>query len=97
MEERRSKKIEKADFLSRLNEMAANLEKPMTEEMLIAQGVIFFVAGFETTGSTLSTFCRNLAIYPETQERIFDEIQEVLEATDGKITQVIILTNITYS
>jgi cytochrome P450 len=34
---------------------------------ITAQGVIFFVAGFETTANTLSTLSYNLAKHPEVQ------------------------------
>jgi len=92
MEERRSKKIDKGDFIGRLNDMLTNLEKPLTEEMIAAQGVIFFAAGFETTASTLSTLSYNLAKHPEIQEKLFLEIQEAMDASDGKIDQVLFCT-----
>lgn len=48
--------------------------------------LFFFVAGFETSSSTL-TFCLyELAKAPELQERVYREIVEVLAEHDGKIT-----------
>lgn len=88
MTERRAQKIDKGDFIGRLNDMLKNLEKPLSEDMIVAQGVIFFAAGFETTASTLSTLSFHLATHPEIQERIYLEIQEAIEASDGKINQV---------
>jgi cytochrome P450 len=88
MTERRNQKIDKGDFIGRLNDMLKNLEKPLSEEMVVAQGVIFFAAGFETTASTLSTLSYHLATNPEIQERIHNEIQEAMDASDGKINQV---------
>ena len=67
MEERTSKNIEKEDFIGKLNRIMKNPEPPLTPEIIIAQGVIFFAAGFETTSSTLSTFSYNLAKHPEVQ------------------------------
>ena len=49
------------------------------------QGIIFFVAGFETTSNTLSTFSYNLAKNQDVQQRLYEEISEVMERFDGKI------------
>ena len=60
------------DFIDRIKEML-ELEKtqkagsPVSEEIIVAQGSVFFVAGFETTSNTLSTFAFNLAKHPEVQ------------------------------
>ncbi len=58
------------DFLNRLLEMQKTLkEHPndkgmeyLSEDMIIAQGVIFVVAGFETTASTMATTCYHLSM-----------------------------------
>ncbi len=55
------------DFIGRLNEIMLHLEAPLSADLITAQGVIFFVAGFETTASTLSTLSYNLAKHPEIQ------------------------------
>jgi cytochrome P450 len=88
MQERKSKNIDKGDFVGRLNDILNHLEKPLTEELVIAQGVIFFAAGFETTANTLSTLSYHLALNPDIQERIYEEIQEALENSNGKLDQV---------
>jgi len=49
------------------------------------QGVVFFAAGFETTSNTLQTFSYNMAIYPDIQEQIYEEIQEVMRESGGII------------
>ncbi len=82
-------KIDKGDFVGRLNDILNHLEKPLTEELVTAQGVIFFAAGFETTANTLSTLSYYLALNPDIQDRIYDEIQEALENSDGKLDQVV--------
>ena len=89
MKERKSMKIDKGDFVGRLNDILNHLEKPLTEELVTAQGVIFFAAGFETTANTLSTLSYYLALNPDIQDRIYDEIQEALENSDGKLDQVV--------
>ena len=44
--------------------------KRMSDEEVSAQSVIFMVAGFETTGSTLSYMAYLLAAHPEVQEKL---------------------------
>jgi len=58
------------DFIGRLNEIMMHLEAPLSADLITAQGVIFFVAGFETTANTLSTLSYNLAKHPEIQVHI---------------------------
>ncbi len=58
----------------------------LNEDIIVAQGIIFFAAGYETTSSTLSTLCFNLASNPEVQQRLVEEIRSVMDGHDGKIT-----------
>ena len=37
--------------------------KNLSDDVIIAQGIEFFVAGFDTTGGTLATFSYNMAKY----------------------------------
>ena len=67
IEERDLKGIEKEDFIGRLGRIIKNKEPLLTPEIVVAQGVIFFVAGFETTSNTLSTFSYNLAKHQDVQ------------------------------
>ncbi|KAK0166956.1 hypothetical protein PV327_004420 [Microctonus hyperodae] len=53
---------------------------------LVAQAAIFFTGGFETSSSTLSFSLYELAINPEIQSKLRNEILEGLEQTNGKIT-----------
>lgn len=50
---------------------------------IVAQAFIFYAAGFETTSSTLSYCLYELAKNPEIQQKIHEEIDEVLNRHDG--------------
>ena len=45
---------------------------------IIAQCMVFMVAGFETTASTLSFFAHSIATNPDVQEKLCQEIEEQL-------------------
>lgn len=65
-------------------------EKPadnkLSMDSLSAQAFVFYLAGFETSSSTM-TFCLyELCVNPDIQIRLIREIDEVLERHDGKIT-----------
>ncbi len=70
---RKQKDIKLNDFINRLMELQqTKIKNPaelkhLSHDIIIAQGVIFFIAGFETTANTLSTLCYNLAKYPQVQ------------------------------
>ncbi|KAF5285365.1 hypothetical protein FQR65_LT13255 [Abscondita terminalis] len=54
----------------------------ITDEDLIAQAVMFFLAGFETSSAAL-TFCTyELAIDPDVQQKLRSEIDDAFSATD---------------
>jgi cytochrome P450 family 3 subfamily A len=54
----------------------------LTEEEVIAQGLLFFIAGFETTANTLSLLGYSLATNPECQEKLIAEIDKVMKTHD---------------
>ena len=53
--------------------------KRMSDEEVSAQSVIFMVAGFETTGSTLSYMAYLLAAHPEVQEKLLQELDKAVK------------------
>jgi cytochrome P450 family 6 len=57
-----------------------------TDTLLASQAFIFFLAGFETSSTTLSFCLHELALNPEVQERLREEIDSTLEKYEGKIT-----------
>jgi len=52
----------------------------------VAQSLAFLLAGFETSGSTLSFALYELALHPEIQQELRAEILQVLSKYDGKLT-----------
>ncbi|XP_063368415.1 cytochrome P450 6B2-like [Cydia amplana] len=61
-----------------------NLE--VTDELLIAQCIVFFAAGFETSASVMCFTLYELAKNPEKQLRLFDEVDAYLKKSGGKVT-----------
>jgi len=54
--------------------------------LFVAQGLIFLLGGYETSGSTLSFALYELALHPEIQQSLRAEILQVLRKHDGKLT-----------
>jgi len=87
--------IKRNDFIDQLIEIRAedqkaakkgkgiDLSKGLTLEQMAAQAFVFFVAGFETSSSTMSYCLYELALQPEIQMRVRDEIESVLANEEG--------------
>lgn len=52
----------------------------------VAQVFLFFVAGFDTSSSAMMFMLYELARHPEIQDKLRNEIDEVLKKDDDKIT-----------
>lgn len=61
-------------------------QKAMTEEEIAAESFLFFLAGFETSSTTISFCMYELAKNPEIQQRVHNEIDKILEKHNGQIT-----------
>eukprot|EP00088_Acartia_fossae_P004718 TRINITY_DN12036_c0_g1_i12.p1 TRINITY_DN12036_c0_g1~~TRINITY_DN12036_c0_g1_i12.p1 ORF type:complete len:528 (-),score=156.85 TRINITY_DN12036_c0_g1_i12:320-1903(-) len=55
------------------------------ESILVANAVLFFFAGFDTSAFGIGVVSHKLCLYPELQEKIYEEIIDVV-GIDGKIT-----------
>lgn len=53
--------------------------KRLSDDELIAQCIIFFTVGYETTASVMSFMAYSLALNPECQEKLIKEVDEVFE------------------
>ena len=54
----------------------------LSDDELIAEMVLFLLAGYDTSSNVLSLLCYYLAVYPEIQEKLVAEIKQVCEFPD---------------
>lgn len=59
---------------------------PLTDEEIIGQCIVFFVAGSETTGATLAFVAYYLAHHPDVQEKLLREIDNAVKSRDGAVS-----------
>lgn len=62
------------------------VEMELDDNIMAAQVFIFFAAGFETSSSTTSFLLHQLAFHPDEQKKCQDEIDEVLNKYNGKLS-----------
>ncbi|GBM49316.1 Cytochrome P450 3A21 [Araneus ventricosus] len=60
--------------------------KKLSMDELVGQCLIFFLAGYETTSSTLSFVTHLLAHHQDAQDKLREEVAEVLAETNGELT-----------
>jgi cytochrome P450 family 9 len=78
---------ELANFSANVEYDVGSNKKKIThfdDEDLLAQGFVFFGAGFETTSSLLFLTSYELAKNQDIQKTLIEEVDEVLKALDGK-------------
>lgn len=63
-----------------------SVTKKLSMDELVAQCVIFFIAGYHTTMTSLGVTTHLLARHQHEQDRVFKEICEVLKKTGGELT-----------
>ncbi|GFS38225.1 hypothetical protein TNIN_394601 [Trichonephila inaurata madagascariensis] len=61
-------------------------KKNLSMDELVAQCVIFFIAGYDTTGSTLAFATYMLALNQDVQEKAYQEIVDAVRDTNGELT-----------
>ncbi|RXG59737.1 cytochrome P450 9e2, partial [Armadillidium vulgare] len=81
--------VRRSDFLQLL------LDAILTELVITAQCVLFYIAGYDTTATTLSFVSYCLALHPKIQQKLLEEIDQVLQDCDSNITFEVI-QNMTY-
>ncbi|KAM6155819.1 cytochrome P450 3A4-like [Rhynchocyon petersi] len=70
---------DRVDFLQLMIDFqaTASLESTLTDAEVSAQAIIFLFAGFETSSLTLSSVVYNLALHPEVQAKLQEEVDSV--------------------
>jgi cytochrome P450 len=58
----------------------------LDDDDITAQVVLFFLAGFETASTLLSFASHQLAVHPDIQSRLQEEIDQTLKEDGGKLT-----------
>nr|XP_023014564.1 cytochrome P450 9e2-like [Leptinotarsa decemlineata] len=76
--------VEKANF-------GAGHASELTNLDITAQAVLFFFAGFDTVSSLMCFMSHELAVHPDIQTKLRDEIEETLAECGGEVTYEAIL------
>lgn len=83
---REQNKVRRNDFMQILIDLKNSDEDSLTLTEIAAQAFIFFLGGFETS-STAMRFCLlELSLNQAIQQKVRDEVIDVLEEHDGKVT-----------
>lgn len=56
------------------------------DELIVAQALIFFIGGTDTTANLLSLVSHELAINTDIQKRLQNEIDQVMKECDGNVS-----------
>ncbi len=56
--------------------------RTMTDDEILAQCIVYLIAGYETTSTVLILICYLLAMNPEKQQKLRNEIDEIWKEAD---------------
>ena len=86
MDMRKDDKCGKVDFITLMmnahNEDENKGSKALTRTEILAQAILFFTAGYDTTASSISFLAYNLACHPEEQDKLIEEVKDVIGDKD---------------
>nr|XP_023024821.1 probable cytochrome P450 6a13 [Leptinotarsa decemlineata] len=85
MEYRKKHNIVRNDFLDSIIQLSKTTEF-FTEVDIAAHAASFFGDGFETSSRVMSFLIFEIAMNPEVQQKLREEINECLKKTDGELT-----------
>ncbi|CAG4996090.1 unnamed protein product [Parnassius apollo] len=100
IEQRNGKPTDRKDFMDLILEMREerNIQGPkrteeenemileITDDIIAAQALAFYAAGYETSASTMAFMLYALAKNPDIQNKVIAEVDGVLEKYDGKLS-----------
>lgn len=84
MAHRKANNIQSPDMISLLMEAQRESNYKWSDDEIVAQCFLFFFAGFESVSAAMSMACYELAINPEIQEKLLDEIRSLDASLDGE-------------
>lgn len=85
VEYREKNDVKRNDFMNLLIELK-NSEEGLTLNEVAAQAFVFFLAGFETSSSTMGFALYELALNQDVQDKLRAEINEKYDKNGGKLT-----------
>ncbi|XP_076679139.1 putative cytochrome P450 6a14 [Andrena cerasifolii] len=81
--------VVRPDFVNMLLELKKHPDKleniKLTDTLLTAQAFVFFIAGFETSSTTMSNALYELALNTDVQDKLRKEIAEHYEKNNGEL------------
>uniref|UniRef100_A0A1I8M8U8 Cytochrome P450 n=1 Tax=Musca domestica TaxID=7370 RepID=A0A1I8M8U8_MUSDO len=84
-ETKRLEKIEYSDFIQWLIENKRKQNEPVDKATIVGHCSTFLLEGFETSSSLMAFALYQYAINPLEQQKVLNEIDEVLKRYDGKL------------
>lgn len=91
IEQRKNQQIKRNDFVNLVLEAQASHQADpestkveITEDTIIASAVVFLLAGYDTILNDMLVFTRRIAQNPEEQEKLREELREIVEK-DGSL------------
>ncbi|XP_071646418.1 cytochrome P450 6a8-like [Temnothorax longispinosus] len=89
MDYRETNNISRNDFIDMLRELKKHPDKlgdiNLTDNLIASQAFVFFIAGFETSSTTISHALYELALNQNIQDKLREEIDEVYTKHSGDL------------
>ncbi|XP_041978263.1 cytochrome P450 6B5-like isoform X2 [Aricia agestis] len=79
------RRVIKGSAMSPSGEDRGMVSLEVTNDLLAAQCMLFFAAGFETSSTTIALTLFELAKNKEAQERVIEEVDDYMERNDGRV------------
>ncbi|GJQ77926.1 Cyp6a9 [Trypoxylus dichotomus] len=79
IEYREKNNVHRNDFMQILMDLRNKNNEEMTIKQMAAQAFVFFIAGFETSATTINFCLFELAQHSDIQEKVRSEIEEILQ------------------
>ncbi|KAK3850882.1 hypothetical protein Pcinc_042438 [Petrolisthes cinctipes] len=93
MRKRENQEHKRGDFLDLMMEARKDQNNPnakpnkytITDELVVSNAILFILAGFDTTANTLCFVAYMLALNPEEQQRLRQEVRDIIK-DEGELT-----------